>query len=543
MQVVVTSRSIERGTNVVAENELEGIVMKLEISFDPLPFPWLPELELEDEESRSSPDYIRRVQSSLNRVMGLRLAVDGILGSATRSAIRSFQQRHGLTVDGIVGPQTEAKLKSLTDARSWGGMPVSTQPWGPPVSARSSGGAPMSARSSGGAPVSASAAPAMLPSPCGNPSPLPCRQLTIIDHFGEGKTVPEPGHQPNYDAVISGLAACVGGRLRGFLAYGVIRITGHTSGEGSVEYNRALAQGRADQVTKDLQTALLAQGLAVTTFYLVPIDGVVILQAETAGETKLRVNPERGENDRKLNRRVEIDLSGLVRKPPGPAPAPAKMHELIKVVKETIGFLPLQKQGIKLPATARFLDPAEQAEAMTIYGGSLDFSKILITDGIGAADASGNPRPYTLAVTLGGVWYVALMMGDIDCWATKPRSVTLIHELAHAWQSQHHGTDHIAYIKNSLKCQALATAATKADPRGRTFNEYAYVNGLPFGEYSAEQIAQQVQNLYKPSRTGCPTSALLTTIRAASPNAPVKENQASLTVVDARPWPASGVCR
>jgi peptidoglycan hydrolase-like protein with peptidoglycan-binding domain len=64
----------------------------------------------EGEVSRSSPAYIRWVQSSLNRIMGLRLAVDGIMGSQTRSAVRSFQQQRGLVVDGVVGSRTEAAL-------------------------------------------------------------------------------------------------------------------------------------------------------------------------------------------------------------------------------------------------------------------------------------------------------------------------------------------------------------------------------------------------------------------------------------------------
>ncbi len=68
------------------------------------------ESEWEGEISRSSPDYIRWVQASLNKILGLRLAVDGISGTATRSAVRSFQQQKGLTPDGIVGPQTEATL-------------------------------------------------------------------------------------------------------------------------------------------------------------------------------------------------------------------------------------------------------------------------------------------------------------------------------------------------------------------------------------------------------------------------------------------------
>jgi peptidoglycan hydrolase-like protein with peptidoglycan-binding domain len=62
------------------------------------------------EVSRSSPEYGRWIQQSLNQVSGLRLAVDGIIGSQTRSAVSSFQQRAGLAADGVVGPQTEAAL-------------------------------------------------------------------------------------------------------------------------------------------------------------------------------------------------------------------------------------------------------------------------------------------------------------------------------------------------------------------------------------------------------------------------------------------------
>jgi hypothetical protein len=68
------------------------------------------EEEWEGEVNRKSAEYIRWVQSALNRTMGARLPVDGIMGSRTRSAIRSFQQQRGLAVDGKVGSQTEAVL-------------------------------------------------------------------------------------------------------------------------------------------------------------------------------------------------------------------------------------------------------------------------------------------------------------------------------------------------------------------------------------------------------------------------------------------------
>jgi len=79
--------------------------------------------ELEEEVNRQSPEYAMWVQQALNKILGLRLAVDGITGTQTRSAIRSFQQREGLLVDGIVGPQTEGAL-----IRAGAGNPPGTAP-------------------------------------------------------------------------------------------------------------------------------------------------------------------------------------------------------------------------------------------------------------------------------------------------------------------------------------------------------------------------------------------------------------------------------
>lgn len=86
--------------------------------------------ELADQEwqskvNRNSRDYIKWVQRSLNQIMGLRLAVDGISGPQTRSAIRSFQMRQGLEADGIVGSRTEA---ALSDALAKQRVPVARTP-------------------------------------------------------------------------------------------------------------------------------------------------------------------------------------------------------------------------------------------------------------------------------------------------------------------------------------------------------------------------------------------------------------------------------
>lgn len=87
-------------------------------------------LEWEAEVNRGSQEYIRWVQQALNKILGLRLAVDGIVGPITRSAIRSFQQKYGLLVDGIVGPQTEQALIGAGAGHPPG---ISSSPYLPPA--------------------------------------------------------------------------------------------------------------------------------------------------------------------------------------------------------------------------------------------------------------------------------------------------------------------------------------------------------------------------------------------------------------------------
>ena len=53
---------------------------------------------------------VRWLQGALNRVLGARLRVDGVLGTQTRAAIRAFQLRRGLSVDGRLTPALERAL-------------------------------------------------------------------------------------------------------------------------------------------------------------------------------------------------------------------------------------------------------------------------------------------------------------------------------------------------------------------------------------------------------------------------------------------------
>jgi Putative peptidoglycan binding domain len=82
-------------------------------------------------------EHIRWVQSALNEALGSRLPVHGMMDAATRSAIRSFQQREGLPVDGIVGPDTERTLIEARSGKSHrGGAPGPAEP-DPPESSGS----------------------------------------------------------------------------------------------------------------------------------------------------------------------------------------------------------------------------------------------------------------------------------------------------------------------------------------------------------------------------------------------------------------------
>jgi hypothetical protein len=59
-----------------------------------------------------SSEHVRWVQETLNRALGLRLIVDGIMNRETRSAVRMFQERKGLPVTGLAGPDTEEALRA-----------------------------------------------------------------------------------------------------------------------------------------------------------------------------------------------------------------------------------------------------------------------------------------------------------------------------------------------------------------------------------------------------------------------------------------------
>ena len=62
--------------------------------------------------SGSQGSAVKDLQKCLNQVVSSGLAVDGIFGSNTFKAVKSFQKKYKLVVDGIFGPKSIAKMKS-----------------------------------------------------------------------------------------------------------------------------------------------------------------------------------------------------------------------------------------------------------------------------------------------------------------------------------------------------------------------------------------------------------------------------------------------
>lgn len=147
-----------------------------------------------------------------------------------------------------------------------------------------------------------------------------------------------------------------------------------------------------------------------------------------------------------------------------------------------------------LPTLPKFrhLTTSQEMLAKTVYGASLDFSSVFISDAVGLGG-----RPFTVSFLVGQV---------MNLGTFSPKRDDLIHELAHVWQAQHSDVD-TRFMGNSIQGQASALAGNEAvaliDPTVKShpdfptnfpFSPYAYVRGKPFKGYGAEQIANQVEH-------------------------------------------------
>jgi outer membrane protein OmpA-like peptidoglycan-associated protein len=187
--------------------------------------------EFEFETNRNSSKYIKWIQASLNQILGLNLAVNGIMETNTRSAIRSFQQQNGLSVDGIVGPITEKAIgKKLGSA----GLPklercVDVEPLGPAFQKRSTG--------TSGDVLSLSSTPDKL-------------DLVLFDFDIDGDSL-KPMHTAALDRLLKFMSEDFDKRKAPGKRW-TIHIDGRASRTGTAQHNDILSRNRAAQVQRYL---------------------------------------------------------------------------------------------------------------------------------------------------------------------------------------------------------------------------------------------------------------------------------------------------
>lgn len=221
------------------------------------------------ESTQESLQRIRWIQESLNRILGLKLKADGIMGPQTRSAIRNFQQKQKLLVDGIAGPAT---IRALM-------------------------------RSGATTPPSGIIAPDVI-------EPAAAR----LWDFDFDKSNLKPTHLADIDKIADKIVASWSKGKPFF----TVKVIGHTDPEGSPQYNQNLGLRRALAVRTALQKSL--KKMQSDLYYK------VLVLASSRGESE-RIDITNTPRGQARNRRVEIFLSTKALKPL-PKPKPPKVIEL-----------------------------------------------------------------------------------------------------------------------------------------------------------------------------------------------------------------------
>jgi outer membrane protein OmpA-like peptidoglycan-associated protein len=214
--------------------------------------------------------------------MGLRLAVDGIMGPQTRAAVRSFQQRQGLTVDGIVGPVTEERLRRLTGSSPQTG-PATTCP----------------------------------PTPVFVDCPSPGKPVETLDEFDFDDSRLKPHHGP----LLKNIADQVVASQATSAPIRTILIAGHTDTVGDENYNFGLGWKRATAVMIEL-CKLLSGKVGTLTF-----------QLTSCGERQPKATDG-------ASRRVEVFFPGRGSSPPDPGLQPC-LDECERQFQRCRGTAPL----------------------------------------------------------------------------------------------------------------------------------------------------------------------------------------------------------
>ncbi len=186
--------------------------------------------------------------------------------------------------------------------------------------------------------------------------------------------------------------------------------------------------------------------------------------------------------------------------------------------------------NVEMGKRVRPLNGRELQDARSVFGDSIDYVRVLVSDKLGVGDRAYcelcyyEPEKQTFGDRV-KVPFNILNAGKRDktsgeLWDQYPRQ--LLHELTHAWQSQHAADPH-AYFKNSMKNQALATMLGVQEGNLDMFSAYEFVPGQNLSEYNAEQVARGV-GTHRDAK-------LLAHIRSVRRNFRDAQNEQSLTVI------------
>jgi hypothetical protein len=171
----------------------------------------------------------------------------------------------------------------------------------------------------------------------------------------------------------------------------------------------------------------------------------------------------------------------------------------------------------------RMLTDAQKTTLQPFFGNSVDYSTVFLSDKSGAQG-----RPFTMAFP-----DTNQTVQIINAGSFTPSDRTLIHEMMHVWQSQHHA-DKFAFMKAAVKCQAAAAAENAKEvfkdpdvilngdwPVQFPFSAYAFSTGSDLDAYGAEQAANAVEH---------GNSTVCITVKAAAKNTVSTKNVTSLTL-------------
>ena len=218
----------------------------------------------------------------------------------------------------------------------------------------------------------------------------------------------------------------------------------------------------------------------------------------------------------KVGDSFQKEVSKAMQRQPAPAPAPAlaesekkgffsklwggtthALKEVRRVVFETLGS-PIMYGGMKalsaiqealgVEPKGRSLKPDEIEMLRSIYGDSIDYSKVVIKEGKSGLISAVNPNNLFV---VGNTIYVP--PGAQDRWNDKEeRKGLLVHEMAHVWQYQNGG---IGYM-------GKAVAAQWWGPKGANYSRgYFYqddvIAGKPFEKLNPEQQASLIEDAFR----------------------------------------------